>query len=276
MVAAYRDGASPLGALVSVHKSRGAGCLVVLGVAMAVLVVAGGAAFFAIGQPGVAAASLALAAATGWVLARRLRRQGPHLVELHEAGLLEVRNRQRTAMTFDEVRAVRSERVRHLPSGLETETHVVEGAGGKRIAFTLVHDRAQDLIAAIEERVVPRLRKAALCAFDAGETVQFGPVALSEAGLHLPAFEGSALLDIEARPPRVVPWSDLREVSLDKGLITFLGESRRVLGGVALAKLPNGLIFVFMARLAIEQEHAVGEAAQSGRAGGRSGFEQAT
>ncbi len=256
MTAAYREGASPLGPLVSIHKSRGAGCFVVVAVTLGVLVVAGAAAFFAVGQPGVATASLVLAAASGWWLARRMRHQGVRLIALHEAGLLEVQNGQRVTMTFDQVRSVRSERVRHVRSGLETETHTVEGAGGERIAFTLMHDRAHDLLAAIEERVVPRLQKEALRAFDAGETVRFGPVALSEAGVHLPASDGSALLDIEAKPARVVPWSELHEVSLDRGGITFLGESRRALGGVALGEVPNGSIFVFMTRLAIEQEHA--------------------
>jgi len=242
MASAYRDAASPLGALVRVHKGRSDGCFAVVAGSLLVLAcVTLGAVSFLTGSWLQGALSVVLAVAGVWYGRRWLAGLGPDLIEVHEEGLLQRQRGKSVEMRFEDVASIRSVRVKGR-YGARAERHEIHAADGRCITFSLMHDLALDLLADIEAQVVPRLQKQALRAFDAGEIVRFGTVALSEHGVHLPA--------------RVLPWSELREVTVEKGSIGFVGEARRRLGGVAARDVSNVTIFLMMAELAIEQEQA--------------------
>ena len=233
----YRDAPDELGALVSVHRDGSdrflMAALVVVGIGASV-------AFAAIEQWGQLGGAIA-ATGLGVVLLRRRRREAAGSIALHENGLVQVALGKTTRIFFDDVVSITSERTKSVRSGVETDRHRVAARDGSAITFVnLSTARAGDLLAAIEARVLPRVRTEALQAFDRGETVAFGPFSLDEAGIR--AGDGAS-----------IPWMDVRAVSAEGGMVHIRGEGDRSLESRGASLIPNLAVFVEMVTLAAEQ-----------------------
>lgn len=246
----YRDGGPGVGKLVSVHRDQSGGCLLV---ALAAFIVMLGAWTAAMGPVWQGAAYVVLAIVL-FVVGRRWLAPRAHTIELCEHGLIERRSGTVTTIRFEEVTAVtKDRRVRYrygVVPVLHVERHTIEARDGRRIAFGMIRQRAEDLVAAIGEHVTSRLRLEALRAFDAGETVRFGRFALSESGLQVD----------DARP---IPWSDVARVAVtpkrtdaregtDFIQVWKAGEEKPSVE-CEVSLLPNVAILVEMAELAAEQ-----------------------
>ena len=252
MSGVYREGASPLGAIESVHQtgSGKVGCIVLL--ALVVLVFGIVESSFT-GNLVYGVAYTLIAVGGGWFLIRRVRREPPEYIELHEEGLVQRLRGKETVVRFEEVQAVR--RIPWRTSrGMLHERYSVTTGDGREIKFTDHSGGASVLLEGIQARVLPRIETDALRAFDAGRLVAFGPLALSEQGLHLPAGRGTDPWDDEPRPARVVPWAELQRVEVGKERVRFLDVHGNVKGTATVASIPNLLVFLRMMQLAIEQE----------------------
>ncbi|MEO7110293.1 MAG: DUF6585 family protein [Polyangiaceae bacterium] len=184
MVSPYRAGEDTtpyqLGTLRSAHAER-SGCLVwlIVGALGAYIAVA---AFF-LGVSASTALQMLVVISIGvgalwWIKKRNPRR----LVQLYERGITSEKHGRPRVIRFDDVRSITSGKQRRGLAGVETQHHIVEAKDGSRIAFNLLFDGALDLLAAIDEATRQRLQDEALEAFDAGEILRFGPIAMSEEG----------------------------------------------------------------------------------------------
>jgi hypothetical protein len=249
MDSAYRDSGRDLGPLVSVHTDRG-GCV------LWVIFLFGAAclstwALFS-GIPTFVAVLMVAVIAIGIGALRWIsRKSAGHRIELYERALVAHTREGKRVIELDDVRSVTSSSSRQRAAGVETQRHVVEARDGTRIAFSLMHDRAPDLLAAIHARTAQRLRTDALRAFDAGETLRFGPFALSDEGLG-------------AGDAPTVPWSDIEHAAVEMPAIA-IGAVRsevkvwkknesRPFATEASEKVPNANVMLEVVALAVEAE----------------------
>jgi hypothetical protein len=241
--APYREAAPDLGALVRTHRDDRDGCLLV---AFAVVCIVAAIAMAATANWwGLALEALAVAAG-GWAL-RRPGRTAAGVIELHEKGLHLRVGKTTTAIRFEDVRSITSAYKRSRRSGARTESHRVESRDGRHIEFGTGWRLPRDLLAAIDEHTLPRLRTEALRAFDEGEPVRFGPFTLTEEGI-----------GCDAQP--LLPWTDAVRVTVEDGAIEVWKADVWEKKGTSYAArgaslVPNARILVEMCELAIEREH---------------------
>jgi hypothetical protein len=191
------------------------------------------------------AGAAVMAVACGLAMMRRRGRAAAGVVELHEGGLAQRRSGATIAIRFDEVAAITSDRRAHVRSGVRTERHCIATGDGRMIEFTNVaFERPHDLLEAIERNVYPRLRARFLKAFDAGETVQFGPFALNEDGVRV----GDGAL---------LPWREVAGVEVHDGRIEVGMRGAPQPTARSAALVPNAPILVEMIELAVEVERSV-------------------
>lgn len=242
MSAPYREAAPDLGPLVRTHRNDSDGCLLVAFAVVCVVVAIAMAA--TANWWGLALEALGVAAGV-WAL-RRPGRARAGVIELHEKGLLLRAGKATTAVPFEDVRSVTSAYKRRRRFGAVTERHRVEARDGRHIEFGTSWRLQRDLLAAIEEQTLPRLRTEALRAFDAGEPLRFGPFTLAEEGI-----------GCDGRP--LLPWTDAVRITVADGMIEVWkadvwekkGKSHAARGA---SLVPNARIFVEMCQLAIERE----------------------
>jgi hypothetical protein len=246
--AAYRDTAPDLGPLVKLHPNDAKGCGLVLVALLAIPALLAAVVQIVTGYWLGLACEVVGVGAIVWLLRRpgRPRRPPPGVIELHEEGLLLRVGETTTAMRFDEVKTVTSEHELHRRSLVRTEKHRVEARDGRVIEFGTGWRLPRDLHDAIMLRTLPRLRTEALRAFDAGETVRFGPLALDEEGI-LP----------DKQP--LLPWSEAARVTVENGAIclwkTDTWEKKgKLYDSTDVARVPNAYVLVEMIGLAIERE----------------------
>ena len=163
---AYRAVDVDVGDLVAVHRDRAPGCLVALPAGFVALF---GVWMLAMGLPAWQGGAYLAVAAVVLVAGRRWSARRASRIELHRGGLVARTRGDVTTMRFDDVETItRRRRVRYRYGAVpvvDVETFVLATADGRRVELTTLFERADALVAAVEEAVVPRLRTKALRAF---------------------------------------------------------------------------------------------------------------
>jgi hypothetical protein len=245
----YRSGDRDVGPLVSVHVYRG-GCVLWAFFLVCAVCLSAWALFS--GIPTSVAVLMVVVTAIGIGALRWIsRKSAGSRIELYERALVEHGRDEERVLEFENVRHVTSSSSRQRAAGVETQRHVVEARDGCRITFSLMHDRAPDLLAAIHARTLERLRTDALRAFDAGETLRFGPFALSEEGLR--AGDGP-----------IVPWSDIDRAAVEMPAIAigavwsevkvWKKKESRPFAMEASERVPNANVMLEVVALAVDAE----------------------
>ncbi len=204
MTSPYRTGEDntpyQLGTLRSAHAER-SGCLLRVIAGVLVFGILAGAAIQGITLS--IALQMAVVIMIGVVALWWIGKRNPReLVLLYERGLTSNNGGRLRVIRFDDVKSITSSKQRRGLAGVEIEQHIVEAKDGTRIVFGLLFDGALDLLAAVEEATRQRLQHEALNAFDAGEVVRFGPIAMSEEGF----FDGD-------KP--VVGWDEVERAAIE-------------------------------------------------------------
>lgn len=132
-------------------------------------------------------------------------------IRLHAGGLAVVRGRRGRAILWDDVRALWSRSVRTGLPGLPGRLHIrleIEARDGQRLRLD---DRLEDfasLAEAIKARIYPPFLEACSQAFNDGQTLDFGPLHLSQAG-------------ITDQRSMSYPWSAVSEARLASGRLVI-------------------------------------------------------
>lgn len=131
-------------------------------------------------------------------------------VLVYPSGLVYQRGKRTLNLPWQEIAAVRTEgpwfglRIfgvgRPLALVLETST-------GQRIRLTQEFSDFKSLVAAVKQRVYPRMLKALTQRFNQGEQVPFGPLTLGPEGVSVRG--------------RTIPWAELARAELDGGELTL-------------------------------------------------------
>jgi hypothetical protein len=247
MDSAYRDGARDLGPLRSVHVDRSNYVLWALAGLLGACIV-GWALFSGISTSLASLMALVVVAGIGalWLIGRR--NPGAR-IELHESGLVVRAGQAVRAIPFDDVRSVTSSSMRRRTFGVQRQRHVVEPRDGSPFEFSLLYGRAPALLEAIHAGTRERLRAEALRAYDAGDVVHFGPLAVCEDGFR----DGNA---------PVVPWTQLERATFEMRDFAF-GETwsqvkvwkKRAtapLASYASERVPNAMVLLDVVALAVD------------------------
>lgn len=97
---------------------------------------------------------------------------------------------------------------RHYTNGIYTgTTHVYTLFNRKqeRLVLNDAYVHVEDLGIRVEESIFPRLYEGAVSRYNAGERLDFGPVALSKGGIQV--------------RKKVYPWSEVQQVSIQRGIL---------------------------------------------------------
>jgi hypothetical protein len=248
----YRDAhgdAGPLGRLVSVHRDR-SGCVLWIILGFLAVCIVGSAAVK--GLPASVAVAMGVVLAAGVVLLRWMAaRRGTRRVALYERGIVARAHPADRTLLFEDVVRIVSRAERSRLAGLEKQSHLVEGPGEARVEFTLVFDRALDLLEAIHVGTLDRLRTQALRAYDAGETVRFGPFAASQEGLR----DGDG---------PVVPWTEIARATSGMPSIAigrvwsrvevWKKDAKEPFASHASEQVPNARVLLQLVELAVAEE----------------------
>ncbi len=119
---------------------------------------------------------------------------------------------------------------RHYAIGIYTGTthaYVILDHRHTRLAFTDAYARVEELGRAIEENTFPILYPRAAAAYNAGETLVFGPVSLTKTSLQVGRKE--------------FPWSEIDQVSVRRGILAVSRKDGGWFSGssTSVAAVPN-------------------------------------
>lgn len=110
--------------------------------------------------------------------------------------------------TWDEIASFTAAVTRHYTNGIYTGTthaYTLLNKQGRRLVLSDVFKDVEKLAQAIEQAVTPRLYDRAAAQYNSGQTILFGPVAVSKAGIQV--------------GKKTYPWQDVGEVSIHQGIL---------------------------------------------------------
>ena len=153
-----------------------------------------------------------------------------HAVEVREHGLLLVTRGRTRAVRWEEIDAVWQKIVRRHVNGVYVGTvhlYTLRLRGGEALTVSSIYRDMGALGDAIQFEHSRRALSTLARALDEGETVSFGAVATSAAGLTV--------------RDRLVPWSRIGAATIDRGmlLVTEAGAAARPLLSVPAEVVPN-------------------------------------
>ena len=144
-------------------------------------------------------------------------------------GLSYIRRGRTEIIRWDEVAAVWQAitRVQHTFTVRSCKMQLDDG---RKYTFNNALRNVPELIATIQQQVTPRILARASEAYDAGETIPFGKLGVSKAGI--------------SRGKRTLPWDQVKRVTVDKGVITVRKQGSLLKWtSVRVAETPNFFVF---------------------------------
>lgn len=150
-------------------------------------------------------------------------------------GLLSVRGSKIEAFRWDQIEAMWQAVTRRYYNGIYTGTthiYTVRSSDGRQVVFNDRFANVEQLGDTISREITNRLLPQVIRAYQAGNTITFGPLSISQQGV--------------SNSKELLPWSQIKEVGVNRGVVTVKKEGKWLnWSSVMVAKVPN--IFVFMA-----------------------------
>lgn len=173
-----------------------------------------------------------------WYLFRQAYLRGRFRVLVCRDAIVRRQGRQVDALPWREVATVAWVQNPRRDAFEAAHILIVESAsGGMPLRFDGSLARLDALRQAVEERTLPHLLPAALEAYRAGETLTFGKLGITRAGLHLAG--------------RTLPWEEVREVRRGRDVIAVYALSgERPVEQVGVALVPNAHVLLALAEQA--------------------------
>jgi hypothetical protein len=158
---------------------------------------------------------LIVSAAAGVGAIRQARRSAGTAVLIFAEAVAQVQRERAAMLHWKAISTVRrlANPDRQLQLSRGTYRLIVEGAGGEQIEFNQNVARFGELAGLILEQTVQHLLPRAEAAFRSGGTLEFGDVSVSNNALHY--------------QKAVVPWENLREAKIVKGMFTVYAEGAK-------------------------------------------------
>jgi len=157
-----------------------------------------------------------------------LRKRGLRVLVFPE-GLAYTRRSRTEIIRWDEVAAV-WQGITRVQYTFTVRSCKVQLDDGRKYTFNNALRNVTELIATIQQEVTPRILARASDAYDAGETIPFGKLGVSKAGI--------------SRGKQTLPWDQVKRVTVDKGVITVRKQGSLLKwASVPVAEMPNFFVF---------------------------------
>jgi hypothetical protein len=187
--------------------------------------------------PGIVLVGVGVWAFTQWRLKRNLR------ALVFPDGLVHIRGTKTNVFRWDEIESVWQSAQKARPTSRAVyRAYTIADRNGRKAVFTSDFVGVQALGDTIQREVSERLLPHALEAFEAGETVRFGKLSLSQEGL--------------SNDRETIPWDQVEEVKLERGIITVRKEGKWLSwANVTVGGTPNVLVFLTLVDRIIGVKH---------------------
>ena len=131
---------------------------------------------------------------------------------------------------WEDVVSMRSAITRHYTNGIYTGTthiYTLFNRQNQRLVLSDSLGKVEELAKMIDESIFPLLYKLAADQYNAGQTIVFGPVAISKTGITIGR--------------KTYPWSDVKEVSIHRGVLKVSRKEGGWFSGASAAasSIPN-------------------------------------
>ncbi len=151
-------------------------------------------------------------------------------VFLYEKGFVLRTRRGLETWAWNEIAAFTAAIIRHYTNGIytgTTHTYALLNKQGRRLVLSDVFKDVEKLAAFLEQAITPLLYERAAAQYNSGQTVVFGPVAVSKAGIQV--------------GKKVYPWSEVSEVSIHQGILKVSKKGGGWFSGAsaAVSTIPN-------------------------------------
>jgi len=187
--------------------------------------------------PGLVLVGVGIWAFTQWRLKRTLR------VLVFPDGLVHTRGAKTNVFRWDEIESVWESAQKARPTSRTVyRAYTIVDHDGRKAVLTGDFVGVKALGDTIQREVSERLLPHALEAFEAGETVRFGKLSLSNEGL--------------SNGRETVPWDQVEEVKLERGTITVRKEGKWLSwANVTVGGTPNVFVFLTMVDRIVGVQH---------------------
>jgi hypothetical protein len=166
-----------------------------------------------------------------WWFISTLRKRGLRVLVFPE-GLTYTRRGQTEVIRWDDVASVWQAitRVQHTFTVRKCTIHLQDGS---KHTFNNAIRNVEQLINTIQQQATPRILERVDEAYNAGQTVPFGKLSISQAGI--------------SRGGKTLPWDQVKRVTVDKGVITIRKQGSLLKwASVNVAETPNFFAFASM------------------------------
>ncbi|HEU5227713.1 MAG TPA: DUF6585 family protein [Ktedonobacteraceae bacterium] len=139
------------------------------------------------------------------------------------------------AFRWDQIEAMWQSVTKHYTNGVYTGTthiYTVRSRDGRKVVLNDKFANVEQLGNTISQQITNYLLPQVVSAYNAGNTITFGPLSISKQGV--------------SNSKELLPWSQIKEMGVNRGVVTVKKEGKWLSwSSVMVAKVPN--IFVFMA-----------------------------
>ncbi|MGH2478876.1 MAG: DUF6585 family protein [Ktedonobacteraceae bacterium] len=139
------------------------------------------------------------------------------------------------AFRWEQVEAMWQSVTRHRTNGIYTGTthkYTVRGKDGRQVIFNDKFGHVEDLGNTLSRQITNYLMPQVVSAYNAGNTITFGPLSISQQGV--------------SNGREALSWSQITAISVNRGIVTVKKEGKWLnWSTIMVARVPN--IFVFMA-----------------------------
>jgi hypothetical protein len=177
--------------------------------------------------------ALVVAGLSVWGLVDNKRKQGMQLLVFPE-GLAETKQEQTSLIRWDDISYSWQSVTKHYRTGIYTGTthlYTIQTKDGQQYKFNDTYKNVEALGNLIQDEVARRIFPVVAQAYNAGQTVNFGQLNISKAGIN--------------NGKETIAWDEVKDVKLQSGIVTIKKEGKWLnWKNVTVAQTPN--IFVFL------------------------------
>lgn len=168
-------------------------------------------------------------------------------VYIYERGFIYTRGKAPQVFRWDQVEAIWFQITRHYRNGIYTGTtymYRVRRNDGQEVVLNNRFTKIAQLGELVNERICQTKLPQVIAALNAGQTVTFGPLSLSQAGL-------------QNAKGALLPWQEITGVDVQSGYIAISKAGKWLKwSNQPVANIPNALLFINLARSVLRQRSA--------------------
>jgi len=167
-----------------------------------------------------------------WWFISTLRKRGLRVLVFPD-GLTYTRHGKTDVIRWDDVATV-LQAITMVQHTFTVRKCTVQLQDGSKHIFNNAIRNVEQLINTIQQQVTPRILERVSEAYEAGQTIPFGKLSISQAGI--------------SKGNKTLPWDQVKRVTVDKGVITIKKQGSLLLtwASVGVAETPNFFAFASM------------------------------